>query len=348
VWLAVWTRAVVAPAARRALGLWAGMLMAAAVIFGGTGMHARDLTGLALGDPGVGAVLALTWLLVFVPVARGLVRAEAASYLRSLPSPSVAPHAIAAVALLALQLPWLALWVLGDGARGLVLVGALTIPIALLAAWRPRPGRRIGARWASGPAALRGVFARALRRRAADALLRGAGLAILAGTLAGLLVHNNELVGTAAATLGTAAIAIVLVPAQVGVRLVLLDAYRQTAWLAATTGISDGARVAALGGAIAGVDGVAAALAVLAAVVVGQLDPATAAWLAIATLGVALGGAIAGTRTLIRAADSPTVATRVVVGAAVAAGIAVLWLGVFGLVGVAGAVATIAILAVRA
>ena len=346
-WLSVWTRAVIAPAARRAYGVWAGAGLVGAMIFGGTGMHPSDLTGLAVGDPGVGVVLALTWLLVFVPVARGLVRADGARYLAALPAPAVWPRLLAGAALVGLQLPWLALWVGGDGARGLAVVGGVTVPIALVAAWRPRPGRRIGARWASGPAALRGVFARALRRRAADALLRGAGIAILAGFFAGLLVRNNELAGRSAAALAAAAIAIVLVGAQIGVRLVLLDAHRSSAWLAASTGISDSARVAALAFAIAAVDLAAAALAVLVVVIAGQFDLATTAWLALAVLASVAGGVLAGTRTLVRAADSPNVATRVVVGAAVTAGLTVLWLGVFGFVGIAGALATSAVLAVR-
>jgi hypothetical protein len=346
-WLNVWTRAVIAPAARRAYGVWAGTMFAAAIIFGGTGMRPGDLTGLAIGDPPVGAALSLIWLLVFVPVARGLVRGDGARYLASLPSPRAWPTVLASAALVGLQLPWLALWVLGEGVTGLLVVCALTLPIALIAAWRPRPGRRIGARWRSGGAALRGVFARALRRRAADALLRGAGLAILAGALAGLLVHNNELDGTGAATLATAAIAIILVAAQVGVRLVLLEAHRQSAWLAASTGVPETTRVVALACAIGGVDLVAAAIAVLAAALVGGLDAATLGWLALSALLAAVAGAVGGTRALVRAADSPNVATRVVTGAAVTAGITVLWLGVVGYVGIAGALATVSVLAVR-
>src|SRR4051812_36567923 len=117
-WIAVWTRAVVPPAWRRAAAAWIGCGLVAAVIFGPTAMHASDLTGLALRDPGVGAVLAATWLLVFVPTARMLVRPTTVAYLASLPGEPWAARAVATAALVGLQLPWLALWTIGEGALG--------------------------------------------------------------------------------------------------------------------------------------------------------------------------------------------------------------------------------------
>ena len=68
-WITAWTRAVVVPASRRADGATLGAALIAAVAFGPTAMRPRDLTGLALGNPAVGAVLAATWLLVFVAAA---------------------------------------------------------------------------------------------------------------------------------------------------------------------------------------------------------------------------------------------------------------------------------------
>src|SRR5450432_372362 len=84
-WLGVWTRAVIIPAARKASPVWIGCLMVGLVIFGPTGMEPRDLTQIALDVPVVGAILAVTWLLVFLPTAQVLVRQDAAIYLRSLP-----------------------------------------------------------------------------------------------------------------------------------------------------------------------------------------------------------------------------------------------------------------------
>src|SRR3954470_19068291 len=109
-WMDVWIRAVVVAAFRRAVAVWIGTGIVAAGVFGPTAMHPRDLTDLALHEPVVGGILALTWMLVFLPAARVLVRGETAAYLRSLPGPTIAPLALGAAALIALQLPWLALW----------------------------------------------------------------------------------------------------------------------------------------------------------------------------------------------------------------------------------------------
>lgn len=184
---------MIVPAWRRATAIWIGTGIAGGIVFGPTAMHPHDLTRLALGVPAVGAVLALTWLLVFVPTARVLVRADGAAFLRSLPGPRWSPRILAALALLGLQLPWLALWTIGDGARGLAIVVALSAVIALVATWRVRPRIARAPRWRHGRAALRGVYLRALRRRASDALVRGVGLAILGGLVAALVVRNNEL-----------------------------------------------------------------------------------------------------------------------------------------------------------
>src|SRR5512143_2505968 len=164
-WLAVWTRAVVVPAARRAIGVWAGAAIVGVVVFGGNGMRPHDLTNLALHSTGVGAVLAATWALLFVPSARPLVRWDAASYLRALPGPRAAPIAIAAAALIVLQLPWLVLWIAGEGASGAAVVAAVSLPIAAIAAWQPRPRPARTPRWPSAARALAGVYARGLVRR---------------------------------------------------------------------------------------------------------------------------------------------------------------------------------------
>src|SRR5690242_7946399 len=118
-WLAVWTRAVVGPAMRRAMPVWIGAGIVGAVVFGPNGMPPRDLTRLARANAAVAAVLGVTWLLLFLPSARVLLRAEAGGFLRSLPHPRRAPAAIAAAMLVVLQLPWLALWLAGEGVRGL-------------------------------------------------------------------------------------------------------------------------------------------------------------------------------------------------------------------------------------
>ena len=167
----------------------------------------------------------------------------------------------------------------------------------------------------SGGSALRGIYLRALRRRATDAILRGAGLAILAGLTAGLFIRNNQLTGASAAQVGAAVLAVMLVPAQVGALIVLLDAHRQSRWLAAALGIGQGTRVIALILAIAAIHLVAAALAVVSSTLVIGVDAPTIGWLALACTTTAIGASLGEARVMLTAEDSPTIASRTVAGA---------------------------------
>jgi hypothetical protein len=327
-------RAVIGPASRRASAVWVGAGIGGGIVFGPTGMHPRDLTQLALHVPSVGAVLAVTWLLLFVPTARMIMREEGGLYLRSLPIARWQPIAISALALVVLQLPWLALWIIGEGVRGLAIVLAVSIVIAVVALWRPRPKRAGWPRWRSDRAALRGVYVRALRRRATDALVRGVGLAVFAGLIAGIMVRNNALVGEDGAPLGSGVIAIVLIPGWVGALLPLVEAHRASAWLAASLGMSATARVVVLATTVAGVYLLGAAIAVAAAYAF--VAPQTVAWLAGVTLPVTLGIALTVARSLVRAErDDKGAAARVVTGAIVASALAVILLGWLGTTGAA-------------
>jgi hypothetical protein len=336
----VWTRAIVAPAARRALPVWIGTGIVAGVIFGPTGMRPRDLTNLALGAPLAGLVVVATWLLLFVPTARVIVRAEAARYLRSLPSARWPVVAIAITALIGLQLPWLALWLLGAGPLGAVVVGLVTILASGVAWWRFAPPKTGALRWRGPIAALFGIYARALRRRAVDVLLRAAGLAVLAGIAAGLFGRNNELAPREAGVLATAAIAVVLTPGWAGTLLPPIETHRDSAWLAASTGISEQARTAALAAIVVAIYLATGAVAGIAATIV---EPS--AWTIPLVLACALGQALVATRAMIRAERSQAMTARVVVGAIVASAIAVVALGALGATG-ALAMLAIGVLAV--
>jgi hypothetical protein len=346
-WLDVWVRAVIVVAWRRAAAVWVGCGIVAALVFGPTGMHPADLTSLALHAPAVGAVLGVTWLLVFVPVARVIVHADGAVYLRALPAPTYAPLAIAAGALVFLQLPWALVWIVGDGVRGLAIVVGLTLVIVLLARWRPRRPRASWPAWRHDGTALQSIHMRALRRRAGDALVRGVGLSILAGAAAGLFVRNNHAVGADAAALGAAVIAVVLVPAQVGALLVVLDTHRQVRWLATSLGITRGTRIAALAGAVGTLQLAGSLIATGAAVLVAEPSVDTIAWLGTTSLAVATGSAIGCTRVVLAADGAPTAAARIVVGAISVAAAAVVCLGLLGVAGVAAfnAAAALALLA---
>jgi hypothetical protein len=320
----VWVRAVIGPALRRSAAVWIGSGIVAAVIFGPTAMQPHDLTSLALHDPGAGAVLAATWLLMFVPTARILVRADQATYLRSLPHGPTWP--IAVVALVALQLPWLVLWALGEGARGLGVVAVLTVPIALLAAWRPRRRRAAVPRWAGGRRALAAVYARGVVRKGGDALVRGVGLAILAGLAGAMLVRNNALVGIHAGVMASAVIAIVLVPAAAGALLPLADAHRSADPLAASLGVATRAPLAIV---VAGVYAIAGVVATTVAVSV--TGNALIAPLVLAT-------AIAIGLMIVPSLSGPP--AKIIVRAVVATAVAVVLLGWLGATGAALAVVT--------
>jgi hypothetical protein len=336
-WLDVWIRAVIVPATRRALPVWIGAGITAAVVFGGTGMQPHDLTQLGLHVPAVGAALTATWLLLFVPTARLLVRDEATRYLRSLPSAPWPPRVLAVVAIIVLQLPWVVLWVVGEHALGGAFAVALTPIIVVVALWRAKPARVGTAPWGGPGRALLRVYMRALRRRAADAVIRAAGLAMLAGGAAGLFARNNELAAPQASVLATAVIAVVLVPGWAGCLLPLVEAHRGSAWLAQSLGIGERARVAVLAAAIGVVYVAATAIAVIVATLV-LGDAETAAWLAV--IGMSSGAALGliATRAVVWAERSDAVAAKTVIGAIVASAIAVLLLGWLGAIGAAALV----------
>lgn len=344
-WARVWTRAVIVPAGRRASAAWLGCAIVGGVTFGPTGLQARDVTGLALHQPGVMATLAFTWILVFAPTARLILRAEAGTFLRSLPAPRWLPGAIGAAAIIGLQLPWLALWIAGARLVGLAVFGVTTLAILVLASWTPRRKPAGWPVWRGTGRALRAIHIRALRRRAGDALVRGAGLSLLAGAAGGLFVRNNGLVGTDAATVGASVIAIALIPAHVGVSLVIAGAHRETTWLAHSLGIRPGTRMIALVFAFAIVHLGATVLAVAAAVVVIETSPAsiaaaTAVWLGGTTFAIAVGTTLGAARVVLGVEASPALAGRTVAGSVVIGAGAVLCLGVLGVAGAAAFVAT--------
>jgi len=367
-WLQVWKRAVIAPAYRRAGAVWAGSAIAGAVIFGGNAMQPRDLTGLALHAPGVAAILAITWLLLSLPTARMLLRPDGAAYLDSLPAPSLTPRLLTLAALVGFQLPWLLLWLVGEHARGIVVVAGWTIVVGAVALWRPRPRRHRAPRWSSGIGALTAIYARALLRRASDALVRGTGIAVLAGLLGGLMIRNNAASGEHAAVVATCALSIVLVPGWAGVLLPLVEVRRQASWLASSLGHSHAARVLAMTLVVAAVYVVSIAIAVMAATTIAIAAPppvadpsstvmrlaptstpsvTTFALLAAVALASGLGAACLSTRAILHAdraaSDDPRdtprrgpAAARGVVGAigsAAAIVLALAWLGAVGALG---------------
>ncbi|WP_234023894.1 hypothetical protein [Sorangium cellulosum] len=157
----------------RAMPLYMGIGLVAAIVFGGNGMHPAQLTGLA-GESFVFRVaLWATWLLLGTPAARALLRAPATFFLRALPVPRV--HLLSAHALLLAiaELPWVVLWAFGAGALAgaAACVAALAAHCMLLA--RPRGGREIAALSLLVGAILLGAPAPLLLACAAPALAVG-------------------------------------------------------------------------------------------------------------------------------------------------------------------------------
>ncbi|HEX4454779.1 MAG TPA: hypothetical protein VH143_28160 [Kofleriaceae bacterium] len=307
------------------------------MIFGPNGMSPRDFAHLALGSPVIGIGMVATWMLLFVPVARVIVRADAARYLRSLPSPRWPTVALGVAALVGFQWPWIALWFLGAGAIGVAVVALVTVLIAGVAWWRFAPPKTGALRWRGPVAALFGTYARGLRRRAADALMRCAGLAVLAGLAAGLFCRNNQLGSREAGVIAAAVIAVVLTPGWAGTLLPPLETHRDSAWLAASTGISEQTRRVALASIVVAIYLVTALVAALAAL---AIAPDGGAWIIALTVASAFGAAFVATRAMIRSEHSDAMAMRVVIGAIAASAVVVIALGALGAV---GAVAVIAL-----
>ena len=333
-WLGICTRAVIVPAARKAAPVWIGAAMVGTTIFGPTGMEPRDLTAIALEVPLFGAVLAFTWLLLFLPTAQIIVRRDAATYLRSLPAGRAGPLVLGIAALVVLQLPWLLLWLKGEQVLGALVVSGLTLVIVALAAIRPRRRRFRAVSFRGDRAALRGIYLRGLTRRAADALVRGTGLSIVAGLTAGLFARNNHLDASGSAVLASATIAVMLVPGWAGLLLPLVETHRTTAWLASSLGITERGRIATLATTIVLVYTLTSLIAVLAACAVLQSSLAITGSVAGLTLAVAPSLALLATRALIWADKQPThTPARVVTGTIAASALAVLALGWLGPLG---------------
>jgi len=124
------------PLLQRALALWAAIGVVAAVLFGGNGMQARDLTHLFHGSAGTRIALEMTWIVLVTPVVSGAFDAPGTRTLRSLPVRSGAWCGPLLGLLLLVQLPCGVLFARGDGPlTGVVMMLlAASIEAALVAA----------------------------------------------------------------------------------------------------------------------------------------------------------------------------------------------------------------------
>lgn len=336
-WAGAWLGAVARPAWRRAGAVWASLAVLAAVVMGPTALTPPTVVVLLRGSPLVSGLLAALWLALLHPVARILMRAEAASFLRTLPAPRGAP-ALPWLTLALMHAPVPALLAAGGLRQGALLAWiALICASALLGAvrWPQRP--RPPARFASSGAGLRQI----LRRRllADDALLRALGFTGLAGLGAALLIGNNQLLGASASTLGLGVVVVLGTPAWAAVIQPLAVVHRRLWPLCASSGVPHVAYVGALAAVLAGALIFLCVLAAALAALASQLPPGDALRMlaGAAVLGLALGAA--GVTVAHWATQSALIAERVMTGALVCTAAAALLLGTLAEAGLAAALA---------
>jgi len=248
----VWGRVVGLAAARRAAPVWGGVAIAAMVIFGGTGMHAADLTGAALGSAGVATGLFALWMILMAPVGAAMVDPRPTAYLRALPWPRAWRWAVGGAIATAVQGPWTLLWAVGEGASAAVVATAVAAAAMLAVASIPWPAPRRAPRWRGPVRALVGAHGRAVVRRRGTALARGAALAALGGAVAGLVARANALSAAEALVVVLVAASVALPMAIGALAAPVAESDRDLGWVLASTGCSRGARVVAQVVALAG------------------------------------------------------------------------------------------------
>jgi hypothetical protein len=341
-WVGAWLRAVALPGWRRAAAVWASLAIIASIVMGPTGLLPSTVVNLLVHSGAAAALLAGLWLALFHPVAKLVVRAEAASFLRSLPAPAVAPL-LPALTLAAMELPPLVLFVAGGepGLGAAVWAGCCALSYAMASVQVPGRAPR-ALRWRTPGQALRAVLAS--RLLVDDALLRGVAFAGIAGAGAGLMIRNNQLIGAAASTLGLGTVIVLGTPAWAAILQPLAVVHRRIWPTCASSGMPAatwvGSLAAVLAGALAGLCSVAGLLAsrVAAASAADTLRMVGGA----AALGAGIG--LGAVRVSEWATRAKMVAERVLTGTLLIAAIAALALGLFGELGIV-AVVTIAAVA---
>lgn len=192
-----------------------GIAVVSAVLFGGNGMDAADLTGLCRRSIGVRVGLWGLWLLAQTPAVRALLAERSALLLRALPVPRWQHYLVNAGLLLVLELPMLVLYGRGEGAAAALAValwamgghtllggaapGAGTLALAggLAAAllWPGEPGRTV-AMLATGAATIGLALPGTWRRAAARPLPRERAMVAGPRTIALLLAYIALIVRT--------------------------------------------------------------------------------------------------------------------------------------------------------
>jgi hypothetical protein len=128
-----------------AVGLtpYLGLMIFASVIFGGNGMHPREITAFARTSLGFRFALLGAWLLISMPAARAILTSRSAFYLRCMPVPAWTIVPVLMAFMVIVEVLWCWLWLVGEGPAG---AGAVAVAIAghALVVSRPARPREIG------------------------------------------------------------------------------------------------------------------------------------------------------------------------------------------------------------
>lgn len=156
------TRTAGLPALVRAVPAYAVLGLFAFILFSPNGMRAVDLLRVVAASRAAAAFLWSGWILLTTPAARALFETSETFFLRSLPVPPWHFWLIHAAHLLALQAPWMLLWLRGEGLLAALAAGVNAGAAAAILVARPRDLRdllavalllvAVGAPW---PAAVR-------------------------------------------------------------------------------------------------------------------------------------------------------------------------------------------------
>jgi hypothetical protein len=128
--LELFARTSGAAAAALAIPLFGGIGLAAAILFAGNGLSARDVIALERASFAVRAALWTGWIVLSVPPARTLLGAPSARWVRSLPVGRAALLALLLGGLVALQAPWIVLFARDRGALAGLGAGLLAAALA--------------------------------------------------------------------------------------------------------------------------------------------------------------------------------------------------------------------------
>lgn len=137
------TRTAGLPALLRAVPAYVALAITASVLFSPDGMRAVDLIHVVGTSPATAAFLWCGWIVLTAPAARAIFETPETFFLRALPVPPWHFWLVHAAHLLALQAPWMLLWLRGEGAIAALAAGLLAVAASAIVVARPRAAREL-------------------------------------------------------------------------------------------------------------------------------------------------------------------------------------------------------------